>query len=205
MPSLAFSFLVLASLFGASAEARSDPCAGMLVPAESGLRCEVATGDAAPGTIARIVPQAGQFADLSRMTVRELDRRRDELAWTRPGRWLESRMEVDLGAYVEALSRFARDPDSPLASDGVRRAIQALALGLGRLGRLALAACDRPTRNHAGHHLLRCRYGGEGFALHMQVRLVAAGDRRYAINIRTLSDRRLRHFEAIANSFRPTS
>lgn len=114
-------------------------------------------------------------------------------------------MEVDLSAYVAALSRLARDPDSPFASEGIREALEALAVGLDKLGKLALAGCRAPRRLASGQQVLRCRFGSGVLALHVQVRLVAAGDRRYAMNIRTLSERRLRHFEAIANSFRPTS
>jgi hypothetical protein len=48
-----------------------------------------------------------------------------------------------------------------------------------------------------------CSFTGGGIGLLVQHRLVAAGDRRYAIGMRAANEQRLRHFEAIANSFAP--
>jgi hypothetical protein len=202
MPTSAFVFLVAASLLGPVADARTDVCANLLVPEVTGLVCRPGGED---GSRVEVAPEGGRFADLSRLTLRELDRQRDALAWEGPDRWLESQMEIDLGAWVGSLRRLAREPDSPFAGEEMKRTVEALALGLDRLGRLPLAACRKPRRVASGHRVLRCRFGAEPFALYMQVRLIEAGDRRWAANIRTLGERRLRHFEAVANSFHPTS
>lgn len=204
MPSLAFALLVVLGLVTPGAEARSDACATLFVPPQSGLVCRPVVGDG-DGARASVEPTDGPFAEFSRMTLRELDRERDALAWRRPEHWLRSQMEIDLGDYVAVLERFARDPDNPFGGQAARSVLQGLATALDRLGRLALAACRDPRRVPSGHYVLRCRFGREPLALHMQVRLVAAGERRWAINIRSLSARRLRHLEAVANSFRPVS
>ena len=50
---------------------------------------------------------------------------------------------------------------------------------------------------------MRCSYAADGLGLLVVLRLVAAGDRRWAITMRAANEQRLRHFEAIANSFQP--
>lgn len=203
MPSLAFALLVAAGLVAPAADAQSDPCASLFVPPESGLVCESSAED--DRVRASVTPTDGPFAEFSRMTLRELDPERDALAWRRPERWLRAQMEVDLGDYVAMLQRFARDPDNPFGGESARSVLEGLAAALDKLGRLALAGCRDPRRLRSGQQVLRCRFGREPLALHVQVRLVAADERRWAINIRSLSARRLRHLEAVANSFRPTS
>ncbi len=202
MPTSAFVFLVTATLLAPAAGALTDVCSSLLVPEVTGLVCRPGDGE---GPRAVVAPEDGRFADFSRLTLRELDRQRDALAWERPARGREAQMEIDLGAWVESLRRLAREPDSPFAGEEMQRSVEALALGLDRLGRLALAACRKPRQLASGQRALRCRFGAEPFALYMQVRLIEAGERRWAANIRTLSERRMRHLEAVANSFRPTS
>ncbi len=51
---------------------------------------------------------------------------------------------------------------------------------------------------------MRCNYAADGLGLQVVLRLVAAGDRRWAITMRAANEQRLRHFEAIANSFQPS-
>jgi hypothetical protein len=202
MPSSAFVFLVVATLLAHPADARSDLCASLLVPEATGLVCHASDEE---GVRTVVAPTDGRFADLNRLTLRELDRQRDALAWERPDRWLQSQMEIDVSAWVDRLKRLAREPDSPIAGKEVQRTIEMLALGLDRLGRLPLVGCRKPRLVASGQRVLRCRFGAEPFALNLQVRLIAAGDRRFAANIRSVGERRLRHFEAVANSFRPTS
>ncbi len=177
-------------------------CGRLFVPEDSGLLCEEVIGGEGEGRKAEVRPVDGRFADFSRLTLRMLRPEGvDRLAWEDGDAWLEAQMRIDMRVYADSLRALAKDPDNPLSADGMRQAIKALASALEKLGGLALAACDRPRRTAGGQRVLRCRFGAKPLALHVQVRLVEDGDRRYAINIRTLSARRLRHFEAIANSF----
>lgn len=202
MPSSAFVFLIATTLLAQPVDARTDLCAALLVPEATGLVCKA---DGEEGARAVVEPEDGRLADLNRLSLRELNRQRDALAWERPDRWLEAQMEIDLSAWVDSLKRLAREPDSPVAGKDMQRTIEMLAFGLDRLGRLPLAGCRKPRPVASGQRVLRCRFGAEPFALYLQVRLIEAGDRRFAANIRSLRERRLRHFEAVANSFRPTS
>ena len=68
---------------------------------------------------------------------------------------------------------------------------------------LALSACDEPAPDGRERWQMRCSYAADGLGLTVILRLVAAGDRRWAITKRAANEQRLRHFEAIANSFQP--
>ncbi len=199
---LALLVLVMSSSLAAAQPTGERLCGRLFVPEGYDLFCEDVAVAEDDGWRAEVRPIDGRFADFSRLTVRMLRPEGvDAQAWEDGDAWLEAQMRIDMRVYADSLRALARDPDNPLSADGMRQAIKALASALEKLGGLALAACDRPTRTGGGQRVLRCRFGTRPLALHVQVRLVEDGEQRYAINIRTLSARRLRHFEAIANSF----
>lgn len=169
-------------------------CDRLTVPEQLELGCSVATDD---GGRAIVQAREGTFRALSRLSVRELDRETDELAWTDPEAWLERQMIVDLDRVAATVRDLGEDPDSPFASEMFRSAIEVLVAGLEGLSRLPLAACgDGPSDSE-----LTCRFGVEPVGLIVKVMLLADDDSRHAANIRTFNEQRLRHFTAIANSF----
>jgi hypothetical protein len=132
------------------------------------------------------------------MSVRRLDPEADRLAWADPAAWLEQQMIVDLDGLSAWVRGLADDPDSPFGGEMMRSAIATLVDGLEGLSRLPLAACgEGPSETE-----VTCRFGVEPIGLVMQVMLAADGEERFAFNIRTFNEQRLRHFVAIANSFR---
>jgi hypothetical protein len=146
-----------------------------------------------------VAPVSGTFRALSRMSLRRLDPEADRLAWTDPRAWLEQQMIVDLDGLSGVVSGLADDPDSPFGGEMMRGALAALVDGLEGLSRLPLAACgEGPSETEVA-----CRFGVEPIGLVMQVMLAADGEERFAFNIRTFNEQRLRHFVAIANSFQP--
>jgi hypothetical protein len=52
---------------------------------------------------------------------------------------------------------------------------------------------------------MECRYTAGGFGVYLDERLEIEGGRRYLVTMRTMNEQRLRHFQAIANSFKPPS
>jgi len=169
-------------------------CDRLTVPEQLGLGCSIATDD---GELAIVQAEEGTFRLLSRLSVRELERQTDGLAWTDPEAWLERQMIVDLDSVADTVRDLGRDPDSPFASEMFRSAIETLVSGLEGLSRLPLAACgDGPTESE-----LTCRFGVEPVGLIVKIMLLADDDARHAANIRTFNEQRLRHFTAIANSF----
>lgn len=199
--------LALAAGLGpaARAEAPADPpalCAALAIPAELGLVCEPQPGDQ-PAVVVR--PAEGGFAALSRLTVRRLDRAlaADATAWSDPGAWLERQMTLDTAGFAAALRRLADDPDSPLAGEGARSAVDTLLGAVDALGRLALAACESPAPRRDGRHVMSCRFTAGGFGLLLDLQLVRSGEERWAIALRTMNEQRLRHFRALAGAFEP--
>jgi hypothetical protein len=183
----------------------ADPaalCAALAIPDELGLVCEPAvTGQ--PAVTVR--PDGGGFAALSRLTVRRLDRASaaDALAWSDPGAWLERQMTLDTAGFAAALRRLADDPDSPLAGEGTRTAVETLLGAVDRLGRLALTACESPALRRDGRHVMSCRFTAGGFGLLLDLQLLKSGDDRWAVALRTMNEQRLRHFQALAGAFAP--
>jgi hypothetical protein len=170
------------------------------LPVELGLACTPTAGGL--GGVA-VEPSGGGFAALSRMTVRRLDKATDPLAWSDPDEWLRRQVVVDTGGLADTIEGYAADPDSPwggatamLLAENIRQALESV-------GRAALQACAAPTTT-ADARTMSCRFGAGSFGLLLDLRLVSAGDDRYAISARSMNERRQRHFEAIANSLQPS-
>lgn len=186
-------------------EGRIDPekvCAALAIPDELGLVCEPAVG-AQPAVT--VYPAGGGFAALSRLSVRRLDRQSagDALAWSDPAAWLERQMTLDTAGFAAALRRLADDPDSPLAGEAMRAAVETLLGAVDRLGRLALAACESPALRRDGRQVMSCRFTAGGFGLLLELQLLQRGEERWAIAFRTMNEQRLRHFQALAGAFAP--
>lgn len=202
-PAALVGLLLLAATPGAAGPA--DPaalCAALAIPEELGLLCEPAPGGQPAVTVR---PSAGGFAALSRLSVRRLEPERsaDALAWSDPGAWLERQMTLDTAGFAAALRRLADDPDSPLAGEGTRSAVETLLGAVDRLGRLALAACESPALRRDGRHVMSCRFTAGGFGLLLELQLLRSGEERWAIALRTMNEQRLRHFQALAGAFAP--
>jgi hypothetical protein len=198
-PALAGLLLGLAPAAPALA---ADLCASLTIPAPLGLACTAAPM-VAPEAVA-VAPVDGAFAALSRLTIRPLEQSGDDaLAWSDPAAWLKRQMTLDTAAYTDLFAGIARDPDSPLAGPNAESALQGLKSALAQLGRLALGACEEPSATDGVRWDMRCSFTPGGLGLLVHLRLVAQGERRYAIAMRAANEQRLRHFEAIANSFVP--
>jgi len=188
--------ILLAVAAGVAPAAAEGLCDRLTVPALLELSCTagIAASGEAPAVIA---PTGGTFAALSQMSIRALDREVDPLAWSDPAGWLEQQMIVDLDGVGAALQRIVDDPDSPFGSSMISAGVASLVRGLEDLSRLPLAACgDGATSSE-----VTCRFGVEPIGLIMKVLLIEDAEARYAVNIRTFNEQRLRHFVAVANSF----
>lgn len=192
---------LLSGLLPAAPSFAADLCASFTIPATVGLAC-VAAPDTAPEAVA-VEPVGGAFAALSRMTVRPLDRSQDPLAWSDPATWLKQQMTLDTSRYADLLGGLAKDPDSPFAGPAAEQALAGLKSALAGLGRLALGACDEPGETVPGRFDMRCGFTPAGLGILVHLRLVGEGDRRWAMTMRAANEQRLRHFEAIANTFAP--
>lgn len=198
---LALGLLLLqAAAAGAEAQESTALCAALAIPEELALACEALPGGQ-NGILVR--PREGGFAALSRMRLRKLDPAADALAWSDPAAWLERQMTLDTAGFAAALRKLVDDPDSPLAGEGARAAIDTLLGAIDRLGRLALQACESPQLRRDGRHVMSCRFAAGGFGLFLDLQLLRRGEERWAVQLRTMNEQRLRHFQALANAFAP--
>lgn len=182
--------------------AQQDLCPTLTIPASLGLAC-APTEDLAPGAVT-VAPTEGSFAALSRLSLRPLERTgEDALAWSNPTAWLQRQITLDTSGASTRLECLGQDPDSPFAGPEAEGALRSLENMLSGMARLPLNACNEPAETSPNRWTMDCRFTAGGIGLLLQHRLVAQGDRRWAITSRAANEQRLRHFEAIANSFSP--
>lgn len=194
--------MALAGCVSASTADARDLCDAFTIPRDLGLACEPAP-EAAPGAV-RVMPTEGSFAALSRLSLRPLERTgEDALAWTDPAAWLQRRVTLEGSGTGDPLEGLAQDPDSPFAGPPAEGALRSLENLLTGVARLPLNACNAPGETAPGRWTMDCSFTAGGIGLLVQHRLVAAGEQRWAITTRAANEQRLRHFEAIANSFAP--
>lgn len=204
---LSLALLGLAcGLAGGPAAAASGEtlCGRMWIPEELELVCRPMAGGEGSSAV-DVVPPGVSSPLLSRMTVRELERQgEDALAWEDPAAWLSRQMTVDTSQFAQTIRGYLDDPDSPLGGEVARDAAGSLLDGLDMLGRLALAGCDDPRENEpAGYWEMACDFTAGGLGVFTHLRLQANGTERLAVSMRTMNERRMRHFEAIAGTLGP--
>jgi hypothetical protein len=196
---------VLALLLLLSAPAAAvEPlaCTALTVPDQLGLGCREAP-ELAPGAVV-VAPVESSFSALSRMLVRPLDRAgEDELAWSDPEAWLRKQMTIDTSSYADLMAGLAENPDSPFAGPSAQAALDTFKTALSSVARVALTACDDPALTSPGRWGMSCAFTAGGIGMFMQLRVVAEGEQRWAMTMRAANEQRLRHFEAIGNSFEP--
>lgn len=194
--------LLLCGGAGQTATAQ-DLCSKLVIPAELDLVC-TASPNVPPGGVV-IAPASGAFAALSRMTVRALDRSgADDMAWSDPAAWLRRQMTLDTSSYADAMAGLGDDPDSPFSGEAVRTAIDRLRSALAGVATLPLSACGAPVADERHHRWdMQCTYGTGGLGVSVDLRLVAEGERRWELTMRSANEQRLRHFRAIAGTFQP--
>ena len=185
-----------------SASAQESLCARVTIPAELGLACTPGEAGSADELVT-VQPTSGAFAPLSRLTLRRLNRAVDPLAWSDPDEWLRRQVVVDTSSIADSIENLASDPDSPWGGAAAMMMAESVRDALARMGRAALQACDRPVTADGGR-AMACRFGAAPLVMMLTMRLVAAGDERWALSLRSMNEQRQRHFEAIANTFRPS-
>ncbi len=162
-------------------------------------------GEAGWRDVLVVHPVDGLFAELSSVRLVELAEHVDDA-----DAWLKSRLSGDFGDFgdPEGAEGLFASPDSPFADpafDALRDALPKLLAGLRSLAELPLNFCDDPTTGYnasGAFRELHCVFAVGPVRQFLVLRLQEAGGRWFHTEIRTMNERRLRHFTAIANSFR---
>lgn len=180
-----------------------DLCAALTIPAELHLVC--APAPSMPTGSVTVAPEGGAFASLSRLTIRPLEQAGDDgLAWTDPSAWLQRQMTLDTSSFAGSMASLADDPDSPFSGSTARAALTRLQSALAGVAALPLTACEAPTQGGARQRWdMHCTFGAGGLGVYVDLRLVADGERRWALSMRTANAQRRRHLQAITGSFQP--
>ena len=192
--------LLLLAMTGAARAA--DLCAALAIPPELGLSCTASTDpqpSATPQPIATVRPDSSIFAAFTGLTVRGVPASEDT---SDQAAWLRRQVTYDLSGVGKWFGDLANDPDMPAPDTSLRRSLEDTGLMIGTLGDLPLSGCGTPDLGTVRADLT-CKWSTAGVQLQMLVRLVGAGDRRYAIRAWSMNERRFDQLTALANGFDP--
>lgn len=184
-------------------------CEGLFVPEGYALTCETTIEGGARTEQATVRPSGGvSAASLAQLTLSPLDRAAAPLAWSDPDRWLDDQVAFDVEGIVAAVRGLGLPTgggqDSAAGQHPAAQAvIDGLAATLAGWARLPLQSCTRAEPGTPARRELSCRFGVAPLALSLNKRLVEAGERRFDLSYWAADEQRMRHLEAIANSFAP--
>jgi hypothetical protein len=176
----------------------ADLCGTLFVPDGYALLCETRIEDGKRRE--RVVVRPSGRVALAELTLRPLDKAEEPLAWQVPELWLSEQVAVGVSGIASVLR--GASETGPLAQPAVRAMVDGLLTMFSGLAQLPHRACIPDTR--PGRYQLRCNWDVVLLDVEATLRLVEAGDDRYAISYWAADKRRFRHLEAIANSFKPS-
>lgn len=174
----------------AAAAPADDLCARLFVPEGYELRCLEAGGRA------EVRPAGGAFAPLSQLTLRRIEQPiADQDAW------LRQQLTLDVASFNDAFDELLRSADSPLADTPVAEQLETWRGALAALAGWPLNGCADPALVGDATREMVCTWQFGPFEQYMTLRLVTRDEQVFALEIRAMNPKRLRHLTAIANSF----
>ena len=181
-----------------TAQSTGALCARLTVPEGLELDC-LLESDAAGGGLAAVVrPTDSEFGPLSELRLRPVEEPIED-----PAEWLRARLRLDLTQLDLALAELTRGEDSPITGTPLADQLDSWRQLLGPAAALPLTGCGEPALLTGGLDAweMACAWELGPLRQYMRFRLVERAGERYAIQIRTMNEQRLRHLVAIANSF----
>ncbi|HEX5078167.1 MAG TPA: hypothetical protein VFV80_03385 [Geminicoccaceae bacterium] len=198
----ALSWLALApALIGfgppVGAAGPADPCALLFVPEGYELRCSVYRDD--DGWRVAVRPENSLFSPLSELSVEPVEEPIED-----PEAWLRGQLQIDLSGLEHVVRELARSEDSPFAGEEIGSSLETWLGMMHTLTEWPLQSCEEPSTEadaaSGETSELSCAWAFGPFRQHLVIRLVERDGERYAVRIRAMNERRLRHLVAIANS-----
>jgi hypothetical protein len=181
----------------AAAAAPADPCGLLFVPEGYQLRCTVHPGIEDDWRLV-VRPENSAFAALSELSIEPLVEPVDDRQ-----AWLRNQLRLDLGSLEHVVRELAESDDSPFADEEVARPLEAWLGMMTMLAEWPLQSCEEPSMSGGAFREgseLSCDWQLGPFHQHLVIRLVEREGQLYAVRVRAMNERRLRHLVAIANS-----
>lgn len=193
-----FLAIAMFALLGGRAAAGEDVlCERLFVPEGYALDCAVQTGAAAEEWVLTVRPVEGAFASLSELSIRPV---RGPVA--DPKIWLREQLTLDVSSFDAALEDLLHGDDSPLAGAPIVGQLDSWRALLHQAAGWPLAGCAEPERlAEDASWQMECAWELGPLRQFMALRLVGTDGEQYAVRIRAMNERRMRHLVAIANSF----
>jgi hypothetical protein len=186
------------ALLGGRAEAtENELCERLFVPEGYELACAVRSGPGPEGWTLAVHPTDGTFAPLSELTIRPVT---EPIA--DPQAWLREQLTLDVSSFDATLDDLLHGDDSPIAESPLVDQLESWRGLLHSAAGWPLAGCEEPESMADGDSWhMSCAWEVGPLQQFMALRLVTVDGERYAVRIRAMTERRMRHLVAIANSF----
>jgi hypothetical protein len=182
----------------AAAAAPTDPCGLLFVPQGYQLRCTVERGLEDDWRLV-IRPESSPFAALSELSIAPLEEPVED-----PQTWLRDQLRLDLSGLEQVVRELAESDDSPFADEEVTAPLEAWLGMMTMLADWPLQSCEEASATSGSaareRSELACEWQLGPFHQHLVLRLVERDGQYYAVRVRAMNERRLRHLVAIANS-----
>lgn len=190
--------LLLVTLVGGRAGASAEGlCDRLFVPEGYALDCMVRNEPGQASWVLSVHPVEGAFAPLSELTIRPVSEPVED-----PEAWLREQLTLDVSTFDETFEDLLHSDDSPIADTPIIAQLESWRDLLHQAAGWPLAGCEAPASvAEDASWRMSCEWELGPFHQFMALRLVTLGDERYAIKIRAVNERRMRHLVAIANSF----
>jgi hypothetical protein len=198
MMTLVSRMALLAVLLGLpTGTALAQTCARLFVPTGIGLDCRVVPGTEGGGWQLVVAPTNGALAAFTQLSVQPV-----EMPIAEPSQWLRDRVRLGLDDVEDAVREILDSPDNPLAGSRLNAQLEVWLQMAALLDDYPLSGCSEPAPMRAeGSHEMRCHWGVANVEKRLSLRLVERAGSRYYVVIRAMTERRMRHLLAIANSF----
>jgi hypothetical protein len=184
-------------MWPAAAAVPADPCGLLFVPEGYQLRCTVYRGVEDDWRLV-IRPEESLFDALSELSIEPIEEPADD-----PQAWLRAQLSVDLSGLEDVVRELAESDDSPFTDEEVTAPLEAWLDMMTRLSEWPLQSCEEPSAMSGEPPEapeLACEWAFGPFHQHLVIRLVERDGQHYAVRVRAMNERRLRHLVAIANS-----
>jgi hypothetical protein len=140
-------------------------------------------------------PEDSLFDALSELSIEPVEEPIED-----PQAWLREQLRVDLSGLEQVVRELADSDDSPFTGEEIGASLEAWLGMMTTLAEWPLQSCEEPSATSGDPPELACAWEFGPFHQHLVIRLVERDGQHYAVRVRAMNERRLRHLVAIANS-----